>query len=194
MLCTETICPDYMPMTVTFACPHCLYDHLRDTLSAERLAALECLALESGKRIEDGCEHQHHSRCDQAARPLRNARPLYDAHAKVESGAEIVGLEFPDKSIELGRRRADAEEQRHFEEQNHGRVYSGTSQLCVCDRGRHCSQAYDAKRNEETGVEEVGNAERKAQEYADHTRPALKSVFRCAPVCFCLGSKSRLID
>jgi hypothetical protein len=44
-----------------------LYDHLSDTLPAERLAALERLALEPGERVEDGSEQQENRRHDQAS-------------------------------------------------------------------------------------------------------------------------------
>lgn len=87
---------------MNFPCFGDLYDHLRDTLAAQGLAALECLALESSKRVEDGGEHKHHGRGNQARYSGSNAGPLYSAHRKVESGAQVVCLEFADEGVKFG--------------------------------------------------------------------------------------------
>ena len=39
-----------------------LYNHLGNSLSTKRLAALELLTLETSKRIEDGCEQKEDGR------------------------------------------------------------------------------------------------------------------------------------
>lgn len=127
-------------------CSRRLDDHLRDALSTQRLAALECLALETSKRVEDGREEQDHGSSDQAGDSRGNASPLYCAHGGVESGAQKVGLELANESVEFGRRRTDPEEQRYFEEKDDRSVY----------------QAHDTKRNDPIGIEEVRYSEREA--------------------------------
>jgi hypothetical protein len=72
-------------------------------MSAQSLAALERLALETSKRIEDGSE-----------RP--DADPLYSAQHGVEPSAHVIRLNLADEGIELRGRWADAEEQRNLDE------------------------------------------------------------------------------
>jgi hypothetical protein len=101
-----------------------LYDHLRNTLSTQCLAALELLTLEASKCIEDGGDHQEHCGNNQASRLGPNADPLHRAHHKVDGGAHIIGAKFADKSIELWRGRADAKEERDFDEDDDERAHS----------------------------------------------------------------------
>jgi hypothetical protein len=93
-------------------------DHLRNTLSTECLATLECLALEASQCVEDRSDHKEHSGHDQACGLGPDADPLYGAHYEVYGGAHIIGAEFTDKRVELGRRGADAEEERYLDEDN----------------------------------------------------------------------------
>lgn len=95
-----------------------LYDHLRDTLTTQGLAALELLALESSKRIEDGSYHQEDRSNDQARRLWPDADPLYCTHDKVDCGAHIIRAEFTDECVELGRCWADSQKQGDFDEYN----------------------------------------------------------------------------
>lgn len=88
-----------------------LYDHLRNTLTTKRLAALELLALEASKRIEDGRKQQEDGCHNQAGSHGPDADPLNSAHHKVDGSAHIVGAEFSDEFVKLWRRRADAEEE-----------------------------------------------------------------------------------
>jgi hypothetical protein len=163
----STCCSSATPLRLTSrphvsTCSSALDDHLRDALSTQRLAALERLALETGKCVEHGREQQNYSSGDQTGDPRGNASPLYCAHDGVEAGAQEIGLEFADESIELGRRRTDSEEQRNLEEQDHGRVYSVRTLEAVCDKVLLYLQAYDTKRNDPIGVEQVRYSERKA--------------------------------
>ena len=91
-----------MPVASWLNLTSALYDHLGDSLSSQRLAALELLALEAGKRIKDGCDQQEDGRNDQACSPGRNTGPLYGAHCRIDGSAHVVGAEFTDEGIELG--------------------------------------------------------------------------------------------
>ena len=95
---------------------HPLDDHLGYALPAQSLAALERLALETSKRVEDGGEGQEDGADDQAGRLRPDANPLYSAQHGVEPSAHVVRLNLADEGIELGGRRADAEEQRNLDE------------------------------------------------------------------------------
>jgi len=101
-----------------------LYDHLCNAVAAESLAALECLALDTSKRIEYGGDQQENGRSDQTGGHCGKAGPLDGAHAKVDESAHIVGLEFANESVKLGRRRADSEEERYLNEDYDECAYS----------------------------------------------------------------------
>lgn len=156
-----------------FAYPCPLDDHLCNALSTQSLATLESLTLETSERVEDGSEHQDHSSRDQASHPCGDASPLHSAHGGVQSGAQEVGLKLANKSIELGRSGTDSQEQRNFEEEDDGRVYSTGTLKHVCDGLPLYSQAHDTKRNDPIGVEKVRDSKCEAEEYADHASPAL---------------------
>lgn len=83
-------------------------DHLRDSLSTKRLAALERLALETSERIEDRGNQQENGRDNQASCHGPDADPLNGTHDKIYGGAHVVGAEFADEGIEFSRGRADA--------------------------------------------------------------------------------------
>jgi hypothetical protein len=119
----------------------CSDDHLRNTLSTQRLAALECLTLQASQGVENRSNHKDHGSSDQAGRLGPDADPLYGAHNKVYGGAHIVGAEFADERVELGRRWADAEEERYFDEDD--------------DKGAYSVEAisdYSGHRNERLGI------------------------------------------
>jgi hypothetical protein len=132
-----------------------LYNHLRNTLSAKRLAALELLALEAGKRIKDGRKQQEDGCHNQAGSHGPNADPLYSAHDEVDGSAHVVRAELPNEFVKLWRRRTDAKEERYLNKDN--------------DEGAH--QANNTECNDKVGVEDVGNAQRKAQEYTQNSGP-----------------------
>ena len=101
-----------------------LDDHLRNSLSTQRLAAYKSLALDTSKRIEYGGDQQENGRSDQTGGHCGKAGPLDGAHAKVDESAHIVGLEFANESVKLGRRRADSEEERYLNEDYDECAYS----------------------------------------------------------------------
>lgn len=144
--CSYTAAMVYSPLTLgravqskrvalfaIVAHPRALYNHLRNALAAERLAALELLALEAGERVEHRGQQQEDGRHNQARRHGPDADPLYGAHDKVDGGAHVVGAEFADKLIELGRRGTDAEEERYLDEDDDKRTHPA---LLVRTRGR----------------------------------------------------------
>lgn len=96
-----------------------LYDHLRDTLSTERLAALERLPLDASKRVENSRNQQEDSGNHQASHQRPEADPLYDAHDEVDGCAHVVCLEFAYEGVEFSGCRADAEEERYLDEYNY---------------------------------------------------------------------------
>lgn len=101
-----------------------LYDHLSDTLPTQCLATLERLALESSQGIKNGSNQEEDS-CDNQASCLGpDADPLYSAHDEVDGGAHVVGAEFADEGVELRGGRADAEEERDFDEDDNKGAYS----------------------------------------------------------------------
>lgn len=103
---------------------HLLDDHLGYTLSTQSLAALERLALETSKRVEDSGERQEDSTNDQACWLRPDADPLYSTQYGVETSAHVVCLDLTDEGIELGGCRADAEEERDFDEDDKEGGYS----------------------------------------------------------------------
>lgn len=79
-------------------------------MSTQSLAALKCLALESGERVEDSGEGQEDGTDDQACSLRPDANPLYNTQYGIERSAHIVCLDLADEGIEFGGCRADAEE------------------------------------------------------------------------------------
>ena len=93
-----------------------LDNHLGYTLSTQSLAALERLALETSKRVEDGGEGKEDGAYDQTGRLRPDADPLYSAQHGVESSAHVIRLNLADEGVELGGRRANTKEQRNLDE------------------------------------------------------------------------------
>jgi hypothetical protein len=103
-------------------CP--LYDHLRDTLSAQCLAPLERLPLDTSECVE-GCRSQQDDGGGYQAGCLRpDADPLYDAHDEVDGGAHVVRAESTNESVEFWGSGTDAEEEWNLDEDDDGRVCS----------------------------------------------------------------------
>lgn len=108
-----------------------LYDHLRDALAAQRLAADKGLALDAGKKVGNGSQAKEHSSRDQArGGAVGQAQPLDDAHDSVSARAHVVGLDFPDVGIERAGGRADSKQQRDLDKQD--------------DEGRHSAEGAGA--------------------------------------------------
>lgn len=89
---------------------------MSNTLSTESLAALKCLALETGESVEDRGDEQEDGCDNQACGHGPDADPLYSAQNEVDSSAHVVCLELADEGIELRGRWADTEKQRDFDE------------------------------------------------------------------------------
>lgn len=98
-----------------------------------------------------------------------------DAHGQIDSSAHVVGLEFADECVKRGRGRADAQEERDFDEENDegadpGRVISDTYRR----RKMYYPQAYHCKQNDPMEEEDVANAQTKAEDHADDSGPGEK--------------------
>lgn len=108
-----------------------LYDHLSHALSSKCLAALEFLALEPSKRIENRSKQQEDGCYNQTGSLRPDADPLYSTHDKVNGSAHVVGAEFANERVEFGRGRADAEEQGYLNEDDDERADSVQCKLAV---------------------------------------------------------------
>jgi hypothetical protein len=102
------------------------------------------LALEASQRVENRGDHEEHRCHDQTSGLRPDADPLYSAHYEVYGGAHVVGAEFTDKRIELGRRGADAEEERYFDEDDDEGAHSVNAvSSCSAHRNRCSGQHTD---------------------------------------------------
>lgn len=158
-----------------------LHDHLRNTLATKRLTSGEFLLLEPSQRVESGRNEQHDSGSDQARRVADQREPLDHAHSRVDSGAHVVCFEAADEAVEGFRGRADAQEERDFDEdedesgdavEQRERMVSGLA----LPKGPHSMdsgdvQANDTPQDDDVKVEDVGYAEREAEDYAEHAGP-----------------------
>ena len=95
-----------------------LDDHLGDTLTAEGLGADKVLALGGGEGVADGGQRQEDGGGDQRAATAEDAEVLDDGHDGVGGGAHPVGGDAADEAIELGRGRADAEQEGDLNEED----------------------------------------------------------------------------
>ena len=100
-------------------CP-CLYpssnDHLRNALPAQRLTRRKLLLLQPRERIKRRGDQQYDRGRDQARRVPDDGEELDDAHDEVDGGAHVVCLEASDEGVEVLRGRADAQQERDFDE------------------------------------------------------------------------------
>ncbi|KAB8338737.1 hypothetical protein FH972_021682 [Carpinus fangiana] len=98
-------------------------DHLRHSLTPKRLAANEALSPDTCERVEERRNEQNNCRGEQAGRTSGDqCQPLHNAHNQVDGGAHVVGLKAADEGVELGRSRADAQQQRDLDEEDDGRA------------------------------------------------------------------------
>lgn len=84
-------------------------DHLRNTLTAECLAADELLAPQTSQRVEDGGDSEHDSGGNETRGAGDETNPLDSTHSGIHSGAHVIGGEAADEGIELGGCGADTE-------------------------------------------------------------------------------------
>lgn len=95
-----------------------LDNHLSNALATERLASDKGLSLDAGEKITEGGEQEEDAGGDQGTPSKCGADELDDGHDKVCRGAEVVCGNLADKLVKLARRRADAEEERDFDEED----------------------------------------------------------------------------
>lgn len=95
-----------------------LNNHLCDALSAQGLAADKGLTLDTGQEVADGRQEQEHSGRDQARLRADTADELDDGHDAIGGGAHVVGGDLANEVVELSRGRADAQQERDFDEQD----------------------------------------------------------------------------
>lgn len=87
-------------------------------MSTQRLASHKPLSLESSQRITSRRDRQYNCCSNQAGRIQHERHPLYDCHDKVDCGAHVVCFKATDKLVEFLGGWANAEEERHFQEEN----------------------------------------------------------------------------
>lgn len=115
----------YSPSSRPFFLPHCRYrvarildNHLGNTRAAKSLASNKGLALESSKAVADGRQQQENCRSNQARAHDNGAQKLDNGHGEVGACSNVVGADLADEFVEFGGRRADSEQQRHFDKQD----------------------------------------------------------------------------
>lgn len=74
------------------------------------------MSAESGEEVADGSQGEENCCCNQAADGNDDAKVLNDGHDNVGSGTEVVGRNLADKRVKLARGRANAQEERNFDE------------------------------------------------------------------------------
>jgi len=131
------------------------HNHLCNSLTSQRLTALELLSLDAGQRVERGREEQDDRGGDQGCRVPNERQPLDDGHDQVDGGTRVVRVEATDELIEFRGGRADSQEQRNFYEED--------------DEGAY--EADHAPEDDDVEVEDVRYAEREAQDHAEHAGP-----------------------
>lgn len=102
-----------------------LNNHLRHTLSTQRLTALKLLSSEGCQSVKYGSNQQHNGGSDQTRGFGDDAEPLDEGHDGVDGGAHVVGCEPADEGVEFGGCRADSEEEGDFDEEDDEGGYAG---------------------------------------------------------------------
>jgi hypothetical protein len=106
-----------------------LHDHLGNALAAERLGADEILALDGSQEVADASEREEHASRDQARAAEDDAEELHDGKDGIGGGAHVVGRDPADGGVELGRGRADAQQEGNFDEDDDEGGGSGRDRL-----------------------------------------------------------------
>lgn len=88
--------------------------------TTQSFAGSKLLLLEAGKSIEDCWEEQENSGGNQSSSMNDKTQPLSNAHAKVDEGSSIVGVELLDELVELGRGWADFEKEWDLDKDDEG--------------------------------------------------------------------------
>lgn len=88
-------------------------------MAAESLAANEGLSANTSEEVADAGQGKEHSCSNQTRLGPKSAQELDECHDSVCGSSRIVGGDLADHLIKLARRRADAKQQRHFDEEDH---------------------------------------------------------------------------
>ncbi|KAL3962548.1 hypothetical protein ACCO45_004071 [Purpureocillium lilacinum] len=167
-----------------------LDNHLRDTLAAERLAADKGLALDAGQQVADGGEREEDTRGDEGAAAEGDADEHDGAHDAVGGRAHVVGRDLADELVKLGRGRADAEEQRHFDEEDQEGECAGRVSVKTI---RHSSGHPHGKSAEDDEADVKGKDGRDARCQADdHGQDAQPAIVSPRSHARGLGDDGRL--
>jgi hypothetical protein len=174
------------PSGVQCPCPHpSSNDHLRNALPAQRLTRRKLLLLQPRERIESRSDQQHDRSRDQARRVADDGEELDDAHDEVDGGAHVVCLEAADEGVEVLGCRADAQQQRDFDEDEDeggdagvekkrvlvgGLVWDGTGLELGWD-GQDDIQAKHTPQDDDVEVEDVCDSEGEAEDDAEDAGP-----------------------
>lgn len=118
----------FSPLAVSRVLALDLYNHLRDTCSTQCLASHKRLALERRQSVADTRERKEDAGDKEGRGAIDAGQEDDDGHDAVSGGARVVGRDLADEVVEGGRGRADAEEERDFDEENH----KGEAPVCVC--------------------------------------------------------------
>jgi hypothetical protein len=125
-------------------------------MATESLAANKGLASDGGQQVADGGQRKKDSGGDQGGVGVDDAEEEHDGHDGVGTSAGIVGRDLADHGIELGGRRADAEEQGDLDEQND-------------ERKGNCECADDDDKDAEG--EDARDAGSKTEDHGQYSKP-----------------------
>lgn len=76
------------------------------------------MSFDTGEQVADGRDGQEDRRRHQTSRAKDDRQELEQAHNTVGTCAHVVGRDAPDRGVEPGRGRANAEEKRNLDEDN----------------------------------------------------------------------------
>lgn len=110
-----TLAPFHLPKID----PLPLYNHLRNPRATKRLAAHKVLALERRQAVAETGKRQKDTRDDERSGAINVGQENDRSHDAVGGGAHVVCRDLADGLVERGRGRADAQEERDFDEEDH---------------------------------------------------------------------------
>lgn len=96
-----------------------LYNHLRHPRSTKRLASHKRLALDRRQDVAETRDRQEDAGDNEGRGAADAGQEDDDSHDAVGGGAHVVGRDLADGVVEGRRGRADAEKERHFDEEDH---------------------------------------------------------------------------
>lgn len=156
---------------------HCSDNHLRNTLSTQRLTPRKLLSLQRRQSIENRRKTQRDSRCNHLIRALHNkTQPQRDCHDSIETRTSWVRVDAAHEGVEFRGCWADPEEEGDFYKYDEEHADSGRMSVEGVGEGREGVQGDDAPDDEEIEGEDAGYSQSKAEEYAEHTTPAWREL------------------